>query len=326
MPSTVLILGAAGRIGHAVAHAFADAGWTVRAQSRKPLPVGLAARPQIQAMRCDALDAKATAAAAQGADVVVNALNPPYTEWERLAMPLTDAAIAAASSTGALLMLPGSVYNFGRELPPLLTPATPERGDVPKARMRIEIEARMAAAPGLDSVVVRSGDFFGGTERGSWLDLVLTTRLKAGRFVYPGDPALIHPWAYVPDLAHAFVRVAEQRDRLQGHHRFHFAGHAVTGEQMREAVEAVAGRPLRTVGMPWGLIRLGSPLVPMWREVVRMRHLWQRPHQLDDATLRSLIGTLPHTPLKQAVAQAWRDLQPAADQSAAASFSANARA
>jgi len=62
MPSTVLILGAAGRIGHAVAHAFADAGWTVRAQSRKPLPVGLAARPQIQAMRCDALDAKATAA------------------------------------------------------------------------------------------------------------------------------------------------------------------------------------------------------------------------------------------------------------------------
>jgi len=150
--------------------------------------------------------------------------------------------------------------------------------------------------------------------------------LKAGRFVYPGDPALIHPWAYVPDLAHAFVRVAEQRDRLQGHHRFHFAGHAVTGEQMREAVEAVAGRPLRTVGMPWGLIRLGSPLVPMWREVVRMGHLWQRPHQLDDATLRSLIGTLPHTPLKQAVAQAWRDLQPAADQSAAASFSANARA
>jgi len=60
--------------------------------------------------------------------------------------------------SGALLMLPGNVYNFGRELPPVLTPATVERGDVPKARIRIETEARIAAMPGLHSVVIRAGE------------------------------------------------------------------------------------------------------------------------------------------------------------------------
>ena len=58
----------------------------------------------------------------------------------------------------------------------------------------------MAAAHAVDSVVIRAGDFFGGPGSGSWLDLAMATRLKAGRFVYPGPPHLAHAWAYLPDL------------------------------------------------------------------------------------------------------------------------------
>jgi nucleoside-diphosphate-sugar epimerase len=310
MSQTVLILGAAGRIGHVLASAFADAGWSVRAQSRKPLPAGLSTHPRVAWVRCDALDAGAVRQAADGVDVVVHALNPPYTEWDRLALPLADAALGVARASGALLMLPGNVYNFGRELPPLLTPATVERGDVPKARIRIETEARIAATPGLHSVVIRAGDFFGGSQRGSWFDLAMTTRIASGRFVYPGDPSLQHAFAYLPDLAQAFVRVAERRSQWTGHRRLHFAGHSVTGHEFREALEAVAGRPLKTSGLPWGLMRLASPFVPMWREILAMRYLWQRPHRLDDGELRALVGSVPHTPLKAAVARAWQDLQP----------------
>jgi nucleoside-diphosphate-sugar epimerase len=304
MKPTVLVLGAAGRIGQVLASAFAQAGWTVRAQSRKSLPQGLVSHPQVQAVRCDALHANALAAAAQGAAVVIHALNPPYAEWDRLALPLVDAAIAAARSSGALLMLPGNVYNFGSQLPPVLTPGTPEHGDIPKARTRIETEARMAAAQGVDSVVIRAGDFFGGPGSGSWLDLALATRLKAGRFVYPGPPHLAHAWAYLPDLAQAFVRVAEKRESLRGHHRLHFAGHTASGDEMRQALETVVGRPLTLAGMPWGLMRIVAPFVPTWREVVVMRYLWQRPHRLDGSALSALVGPLPHTPLPHALAAA----------------------
>ncbi|MCO5123574.1 MAG: NAD(P)H-binding protein [Rhizobacter sp.] len=307
MPSTVLILGAAGHIGQALSMAFADAGWRVLAQARKPLPDRISARPGIHALRCDALDGAALASAAREADVVIHALNPPYTEWDRLALPLMDAAIAAAQVNHALLMLPGNVYNFGRELPPVLTPATPERGDTPKARIRIEAEARMAAATGIDSVVIRAGDFFGGGQGGTWFDLALASKIGAGRFVYPGPTDVEHAWAYLPDLARSFVKVADQRAQLQGHHRFHFAGHAASGDDMRSALEAVADRALRVAGLPWWLMRLGAPFVPMWRELLAMRYLWQRPHRLEDAALRELIGSVPNTALPQAVAEALVD-------------------
>jgi len=308
MASTVLILGAAGRIGQALVNAFADAGWAVRAQARKPLPAALAARAQVQAVRCDALDAPALRVAAQGAQVIIHALNPPYTQWDKLALPLAEAAIGLARDSGALLMLPGNVYNFGRELPELLSPTTPERGDTPKARTRIEIEARMAAEPALNSVVIRAGDFFGGAGRGSWFDMGLASRVGKGQFVYPGAPDLLHAWAYLPDLAQAFVRVAEQHAQLRGHHRLHFAGHAVTGQQMREAMEAATRRSLKPATLPWGVIHLGAIVIPMWREMLVMRYLWQRAHQLEGRALQALVGSLPHTPLPKAVGASLAEL------------------
>ncbi len=310
MPSTVLILGAAGRIGQVMALTFANAGWQVRAQARKALPSALQSHARVQALVCDATDVPALTAAAQGASVIVNALNAPYTEWDRLALPLADAALAAARASGALLMLPGNVYNFGRELPALLSPSTPEIGNTAKARIRIEMERRLAAAAseGVDSVVIRAGDFFGGPGRGTWFDMALLTKIGKGRVVYLGDDTLAHAWAYLPDLAQAFVRVAERRAQLRGHHRLHFAGHTLTGHALREALEPVFGRPLRMADLPWWLIRLAAPFVPMWRELLVMRYLWQRPHALDDTSLRALIGPVPHTPLPQALRSAMLDL------------------
>ena len=323
MSSTVLILGAAGRIGRVLTTAFADAGWQVRAQARKALPDALVNHPRVQALRCDATDTSALIQAAQGASVVVNALNPLYTEWDRLALPLADVAVQVARAGGALLMLPGNVYNFGRDLPPLLTATTPECGDTPKARIRIEMEARLAAAAldGVNSVVIRAGDFFGGPGTGTWLDMAMASKLSKGRFVYPGNPGIAHAWAYLPDLAQAFVRVAEKRAELSGHHRLHFEGHTLTGDAFKAATEAVVGCPLRTSSMPWWLMRLAAPFVPMVREVLAMRYLWERPHALDDSGLRALIGSLPHTPLPQAL----RAILSAPDQSSAAFFSASAR-
>lgn len=325
MASTVLILGAAGRIGQVLVSAFAEAGWSVRAQARKPLPAALAAHPRVQAVRCEALHADALGAAAQGVQVVIHALNPPYTQWDKLALPLLDAAIDAARESGALLMLPGNVYNYGSELPARLSPNTAQRGDTPKARMRIEIEARMAATPGLRSVVIRAGDFFGGPGRGSWFDMALASQLNKGRFIYPAALDTLHPWAYLPDLAQAFVRVADRHAELTGHQRLHFAGHAVTGAQLHESMQRAMGRDLKAASLPWALMRVGALFVPMWRELMVMRYLWQCPHQLDDQGLRDLIGPLPQTPLHQAVRASLGELG-LLPQPSASAFNARARA
>ena len=54
-------------------------------------------------------------------------------------------------------------------------------------------------------------------------------------------------------------------------------------------------------------MRLASPVVPMWRELLAMRYLWQRPHRLDEAALTALIGALPRTTLQAAISAALAD-------------------
>ena len=81
----VLILGANGRVGLAVAQAFAASGWHVLAQVRRDAAAGM---PSSATLVREPLTATATlATAAQGARVVVYAVNPAYTAWAREALP-----------------------------------------------------------------------------------------------------------------------------------------------------------------------------------------------------------------------------------------------
>ena len=291
---SVLILGAHGRFGSAAAQAFSAAGWRVFAQARRG------------ALNIPLSDTGALADAARGARVVVHAVNPVYTRWDSEMLPLARAGMAVAERLGATFMLPGNVYNFGAGMPALLDEHTPERPTTQKGRLRQQLEAELAAraAGGLKSVVIRAGDFYG-HGRGSWVDLLIAKRLAVGRLVYPGPLEVPHAWAYLPDLARAFVAVAGS-EGLAAHERLHFAGHTLTGRQMLDGLEAAARQlghagPFRRSQMAWWPLRLGGMAVPMLRELSRMAYLWQVPHALEGSRLETRIGPTASTPVELAL-------------------------
>jgi nucleoside-diphosphate-sugar epimerase len=157
------------------------------------------------------------------------------------------------------------------------------------------------------AIILRAGDFFGGGH-GSWLDLVIAKEIGRGHLTYPGPIDLIHPWAYLPDLASTLVRLAGIRDRLGRFETFGFPGHAVTGREFTTAIARANGRGLQIKRMSWWLIHALGPLVPLSRELSEMAYLWNEPHRIDGAKLEAAIGTVPHTPLDTAVKRALRDL------------------
>ncbi|MEO8249254.1 MAG: NAD-dependent epimerase/dehydratase family protein [Burkholderiales bacterium] len=304
--STVLILGANGRLGAACIAAFSEAGWRVLAQSRR-VPATLP--PGARYLQIELADTDALSAAAAGATAVIYAINPPYPRWATEALPLARLGMEAARKLGATFMLPGNVYNFGERMPPVLREDTHEQPTTEKGRIRcsIENEMRERVGQGMKSVVIRAGDFFGaGTD--TWIDLVIAKSLAKGKLVYPGPLDVPHAWAYLPDLARGFVRVAKRRD-LPAFLTLHFAGHTLTGAELLASIERAA----RTLGiapagdfkigtMPWGLIRAGALFVPQWRGIVEMAYLWRRPHALDATALERLIGTtVPATDIDQAM-------------------------
>lgn len=304
-PPSVLVLGAKGRLGQAAVDAFAAAGWRVTAQARSANPANLASpdrpRQDISFIQCDVLDTASILAAVPSVDVVIHAVSPDYTRWDSLLPPITDAVIHIAKATGALLMVPGNVYNFGTDLPALLTEDTPFAANTPKAVLRIAMEDTLAAATrqGLRCVILRAGDFIGGT--GTWLDMGITRAIDKGVVTHMGPDDLPHAWAYLPDLARTFVRVAEQRDHLPAFDVMHYPGITATGKELHAALEQLSGRLLKARPMPWLLMQILGLFSPMLRAAIKMRYLWQRPHQLQGEKLEHLIGKLASSSLQEAL-------------------------
>ena len=305
-PHSVLILGANGRFGAAAASAFHAAGWRVLTQVRRDLAPGVPAG--VVPVRAALEDTDALVRAATGASVVVHALNPIYTRWETEAMPALQAGLTVAQRLGAHFMLPGNVYNFGAQMPALLHPDTPQRPSTRKGEIRVAMEVEMeraCTAAGIAGSVIRAGDFFGaGT--GSWLDQLIVKSLPAGKLAYPGPLDVPHAWAYLPDLARAFVAVA-QDPAARGFQRLHFEGHTLTGAQLLAEIEQAAAalglapaQGFRRGGMPWGLIAVGGWVYPMWRELARMAYLWRVPHALDGRALAARVDLAP-TPIGAAL-------------------------
>jgi nucleoside-diphosphate-sugar epimerase len=306
MNGRVLVLGATGRFGAAASEAFQKAGWTVIAQVRP----GSAARAPRGTQVLEAIDRPAVVEAARGTDIVVHALNPLYTNWHRLALPMAYSAIEAAEASGATLMFPGNVYNYGAGMPALIDETTAMHPTSRKGELRVMIEERMreASERGVRTIILRSGDFFGGG-RGSWLDLVIAKDIGRGRLTYPGPLDVVHEWAYLPDLVAALVRLASVREKLGAFEAFGFPGHAVTGRDFTDAIKKAVRRDLQIKPMSWWLIHTLRRIVPMSRELSEMAYLWQEPHRIAGAKLKSVIGEVPHTSLNDAVARALRELR-----------------
>ena len=318
----VLILGANGRLGCAAAQAFDAAGWRVLAQTRRDAVRGMPVRAELLRAAITETDALVAALAgpadaAPGVRVVVHAVNPAYTRWDAEALPALQAGLRVAQRAQAHFMLPGNVYNYGEAMPQQLREHTPFSPSTAKGALRVEMEvqtAQAARAGGFSACVVRAGDFLG-PGSGTWLDLVIAKSLRSGKLVYPGPLDLPHAWAYLPDLAQAFVLVASQAVQPT-FQTWHFEGHTFTGTQLLRAIEQAAQaqglRPaagFRIGRMPWGLIAAVGRVYPLWRELARMSYLWRVPHALDGRRLQSLAGRVPlSTPLPTALHECFRSL------------------
>jgi nucleoside-diphosphate-sugar epimerase len=316
-----LVLGITGGVGGATAEALARHGWTIRALARDPdaararSPFGF----PVDWRKGDAMIADQVIDAAKGAALIIHGVNPPgYRNWRGLALPMLANTIAAARVSGARIVFPGNVYNFGPDAGSLIDESAPQRPRTRKGKIRVEMERRLLAESrnGVKSLIVRAGDFFGRDSQSSWFSqLVARGGRRARRVFYLGRPDAGHCWAYLPDLAQTIVRLIDRASMLADCETIHFGGHWFeSGRGMAEAVRDAIGNPgLPIYQFPWMIMILGAPFATFMRESLEMRYLWESPLRLDNRKLVGLLGSEPHTPLPQAVAAALDE----ADRSAA---------
>lgn len=269
MSGTVLVLGSSGNFGRRAAGAFAAAGWEVRRYAR----------------------GTDMTAAASGAQVIVNGLNPPrYHDWDRLIPEITASALAAARASGATLLVPGNVYVYGREPGPW-GPDTPQRPVSRKGEIRKRMEAsyREAATHGVQTILLRGGDFLDPDSPETILRIVMLKGLAKGKVTAMGPAGVPRAWAWLPDMARAAAEVAGRRAELPAYSDIPFPGLTFSAEDLRAGLSALTGRPMRITQFPWWTLRLAAPFWELGRELLEMRYLYEIPHSLDPAPFNRLL-------------------------------------
>ena len=312
---TALVIGATGGIGGELTRALLARGYRVRAINRRPEEAArtFAELGPVEWVKGDAMIQEDVVAAAKGASLIVHGANPPgYKNWKGLVMPMLESTIAAARASGARIIFPGTIYNYGPDAFPVLTEASPQNPGTRKGAIRVTMERRLEAVAkeGVRSLVVRAGDFFGPRSGNNWFSQLV----KAGKPVrgvsYPGAPEIGHAWAYLPDLAETMLQLVEKEASLASFEVVHFRGHWLDrGVEMAEAIVRVVGNPAVRIGsFPWAALYLMAPFVATCREILEMRYLWKTPVKLDNTRLLSILGEEPHTPLDVAVRAALEGL------------------
>jgi nucleoside-diphosphate-sugar epimerase len=308
---TVSILGINGRIGQFAAKAFIDAGWQVKGFGRE----NRAPFDGFEFVKGDGFNLQDVQRAVSGAEVVVHALNLPYDKWadaEKGAVVLNRVVIEAMKGSGKTLIFAGNVYNYGAK-DHRLTPDLPQNPATDKGEIRVQLEKELVEAGrayNFQVIVIRASDYFGPDATGSWFDLAIAREFSKGKITRICDGKTKHSWAYLPDLGRAFEKVAAQRDQLGAYENFHFAGYRATGDELIALIQAALPTPYKVVQLPWWVFNAMAVFNPMMREIVKMRYLWQEPHELVDPKLDAILGPDFGTPFDRAVAETTYSLLP----------------
>ena len=279
MHKTVLVLGASGLFGSRAAQAFGAAGWQVRRYQR----------------------GTDMTAAAMGADVIVNGMNPPmYHNWAQLIPQITSQVLGAAKASGATVIVPGNVYPYGNQPGPW-GPDTPQHPVARKGHIRMAMEAGYRDA-GVQVILLRGGDFLDETKPTTAMNMVVLKAAPKGKLTLMGAPDVQRAYAYLPDMARAAVDMAAIRAQLPAFTDVPFAGLTFSMNDLRAELQRQTGRSFRYTAFPWWFMRAAAPFWELARELIEMRYLMDLPHSLDPGPLAKLLPQFATTPFEKVVA------------------------
>jgi nucleoside-diphosphate-sugar epimerase len=291
-----------GPVGMAVADELLAKGKPIRMVNRS----GKATLPEgVELISGDATDAEFTRQASQGASVVYQCLNPPYSQWPELFPALQAGVLEGAISAGAKLVSMENVYMYGSPGGKPMTEDMPYSAHTKKGRVRAKMAEDLLAAHAsgrIRAVIGRASDFYGPRVLLSAMgDRVFPQALEGKAVQVLGNPDMPHTYTYTPDVGKALVLLGE-RDEALGQAWHIPSAETVTTRQFLEMVFGETGHESKIQVAPKLILQVMGLFNADLREVIEMLYEFEEPFILDSSKFEAAFGNLA-TPLQEAIHQ-----------------------
>jgi nucleoside-diphosphate-sugar epimerase len=293
-----------GAIGLATMEALRRRGEPVRMVNRSgTAPVG----DDVEVLGGDAGDPAFATAAADGAQVVYQTLNPPYHQWVELFPGLQASVLAAAQASGARLVSMENVYLYGPPAGQPLTETRPDSAQTKKGKLRAGMARELQAAHQAGRVQVaigRASDYFGprGGAQSMLGDRVIPAALAGKTATVLGDPDQPHTYTYLPDIGEGLAVLGEHPDAPGEVWHLPNDPDTRTTRQLVDTIYQLAGQPKTKLrSTPVLLLRALGVTNPTVRELLELQYEFQEPFVVDSTKIAAKLD-VHATPLDQALA------------------------
>lgn len=295
------ILGANGIIAKTLSQSLKNITPHIRQVSRHPQKVN----PNDELCVADLLDAKSTANAVAGSEVVYLVAGLPYNTkaWREQWPQVMRNTIDACKQHQARLVFFDNVYAYGL-VDGVMTEQTPFNPNSQKGEVRARIASMLLdemRSANLQAMITRCADYYGPNATNSFLYITVIQRIKAGKTPqWIGKLNTIHTYTFTPDAANALAVLAQKPEAYGQTWHLPTSKELLSAEQFVRMVCNLAGRPYQIQNMPGWLQGILEYLVPVLRENKEMMYQFNHDYRFDSSKIESAYE-LVATPYQQGI-------------------------
>ncbi|WP_422674202.1 SDR family NAD(P)-dependent oxidoreductase [Caldifermentibacillus hisashii] len=290
-----LVLGASGGMGYSIVNELTDRGIEVIAfaRTKKKLEKLFSAKQNVTIFTGDIFKLEDLMEAAANVDIIFQAANIPYPEWEEKLANFIGQVVQVTETKNIKLALVDNIYAYGKNPGIKVNEQTPKNPHTKKGNIRLQV-ANMVMQANNKSFIAHFPDFYGPNAENTLLHYTLQRALANKPSIYIGNQKIAREFIFTPDGAKALVELALNETSYG--EEWNIPGHSViTGEEIIKIIRELTGYNKKVFTVTKSMIQMLGLFNPMMREVVELFYLNEDPVMLSGEKFERRIGPLPRT-------------------------------
>lgn len=298
-----LVLGASGGMGYSIVKELSSRGIEVRAfaRTKSKLDKLFQDEENVTTFQGDIFQVQDIKDAAKGVDVIFQAANIPYPEWEEKLEMFMGNILEAAKVSGASLAIVDNIYAYGRSGGRKVQEDFPKNPHTIKGRIRLNVEALVKNSD-VKALIAHFPDFYGPNAENSILHFTLQGVVKNKRAMFVGNQKIKREFIFTPDGAKAIVNLALNENAYGQNWNIPGIG-VISGKELVKIIRDMDNYEKGVSTITKNMIRFLGIFDPFMREVVEMFYLNEEPVVLDGTKYEQFIGELPRTSYREGLRQ-----------------------